>query len=263
MDPESLDHPLIRSILFYPVTDRPGGSAIKGAVDGTIPVDAGVSLGYRLYPRDGGGPVVLYFHGNGEVASDYDDLAPAFFGAGASLMVVDYRGYGWSSGTPSISTLEPDSRKVGAALPEVLRSAGIGGAPVILMGRSLGSAPAIHLAYTEPERYKGLIVESGFAELIPVLLSVGVPPELLAGARDPAGNLSKIANIHLPLLVIHGERDNLIPVSHGQSLYDASPAAHKHILRVPGAGHNDLTVVALEQYFEAIGAMIRHVIGPE
>jgi hypothetical protein len=65
-----------------------------------------------------------------------------------------------------------------------------------------------------------------------------------------------MAEIHLPLLVIHGERDMLLPVEHGQQLYDASPVENKTILRVKRAGHNDLMMVGQRQYFEMLGKFI-------
>jgi fermentation-respiration switch protein FrsA (DUF1100 family) len=64
--------------------------------------------------------------------------------------------------------------------------------------------------------------------------------------------------ISLPLLVIHGENDTLIPVANGQALYDASPAAQKYLLRIAGAGHNDLMFVALDRYFRAITQFLPH-----
>jgi len=120
------------------------------------------------------------------------------------------------------------------------------------MGRSLGSVPAIQAAHAYPERFKGLIIESGFAHTIPLLARLGVPTDVLTGLPDPIGNARKIAEIGLPLLVIHGERDSLIPVENGQALYDASPATHKRLLRIPGAGHNDLLMADLDGYFAAI-----------
>ena len=109
MDSNHLDHPLIRTILFYPRPAKPGSSHRPNAVDGTIPVEGDVALGYRLFRHEAGAPVIVLFHGNGEIAHDYDDLAPMYHRAGASLLVVDYRGYGWSNGQPRASALLPDA----------------------------------------------------------------------------------------------------------------------------------------------------------
>ncbi len=257
MPPELfIDNPLILSILFHPRPARPGGSPRAGIIDGTIPVAREVELGYRLYVHAPDAPLIVYFHGNAEVASDYDDLAPYYGRAGASLLVIDYRGYGWSTGRPLVSTLLPDAGAVAGALPILLEEASLSDVPLFVMGRSLGSAPAIHLTHAHPDLFKGLIIESGLAHTIPLLARLGVPPTVLAGVPDPFGSVKKMESIDLPLLVIHGERDMLIPVQNGQALYDASPAALKRIERVPRAGHNDLLFHALNEYFAAIADFI-------
>ncbi|MBN2306237.1 MAG: alpha/beta fold hydrolase [Anaerolineae bacterium] len=257
MDITFLDNPLVLSTLFYPRTARPGTHPDPNVHDGRIPVADGVVLGYRLYPHTkSSAPVILFFHGNGEVASDYDMFARDYHRAGASLLVVDYRGYGWSTGKPLVSALLADVEPVIAALPGVLDVVDLAGAPLYVMGRSLGSAPAIHAAHTHPDRFKGMIIESGFARATRLLARLGLPSVLTDRLPDPVANDKKMAGITLPLLVIHGERDNLIPVENGQALYDASPAAIKRILRVPGAGHNDLLMIGIETYFKALGQFI-------
>jgi hypothetical protein len=245
-----LDNPLVTSILFYPRRESPGGSEVPGAVDGSIPVHDEVSLGYRYYPHDG--PTVLYFHGNGEIAGDYDGIAPEFHRIGAGLLVVDYRGYGWSTGKPRASNLLSDVEAVHKALPDILKTEN----PLYIMGRSLGSAPAIHYASLHPETFKGIIIESGFAHAPKLLANLGLPAQLFGNVPDPIGNVPKMKKLDLPLLVIHGERDTLIPVANGQVLYDASPSARKNILRIPNAGHNDLLYVGMPDYFAAIAELL-------
>lgn len=259
MDVELLDTPLILSLLFYPQPAQPGKSRVAGVTDGSIPVADDVELGYRLYTHQPGAPVILYFHGNGEIVSDYDDLAGEYRRAGASLLVVDYRGYGWSNGEPKISTLLPDVEQVHHAVPGILEKAGLGESRLFLMGRSLGSLWAIHLAHCYPDSYSGLIIESGFAQLFPLLGRMGL--QVLPGrrAKDPIGNLDKMKEIKLPLLVIHGESDLLIPFKQGQMLYDASPATHKRLLMIERGGHNDLLFRGAEEYFNVIAEFIREM----
>ncbi|MBI5960194.1 MAG: alpha/beta hydrolase [Chloroflexi bacterium] len=263
MDLTVLDNPIVQSLLFYPREDRPGGSRLPNVFDGTIPVADEIVLGYRLYAHTPGAPVILYFHGNGEVASDHDHFAQDYHLSGASLLVVDYRGYGWSTGAPKVSALMTDVEPIMAALPEILARAGLSEKTLVVMGRSLGSVSAIHTAHAYPDRIKGLIIESGFAHALPLLARLGIPAEILANLPDPMGNIRKIAEINLPLLVIHGERDNLIPVSNGQALYDASPAVQKRVVRVPGAGHNDLLFVAPDRYFGAVAYFLTQIVPPE
>ncbi|KAB2904555.1 MAG: alpha/beta hydrolase [Anaerolineae bacterium] len=248
-----LDNPFVLSILFHPRTDQPRYLEVAGKVqDGMIPVENDVVLGYRLYVHEPGKPVLLYFHGNGEIASDHDGIASLYHGIGASLLVVDYRGYGWSTGKPLVSTLLSDTEAVYNTLPDILKKANLSTSPLFIMGRSLGSLCAIHVAHQHPDFFKGLIVESGLAHILPLLARLGLSPHLLGSIPDPIGNVSKMQKITLPLLVIHGEQDSLVPVANGQALYDASPAERKTILRIPGAEHNDLMFVGLHQYMGAI-----------
>jgi alpha-beta hydrolase superfamily lysophospholipase len=256
MDASDLDAPAIRTILFYPRRAAQGAGRRNDIHDGTIPAADGVPLGYRLYVRAAGGPVITLFHGNGEIAADYDGVAPLFLEAGASLLVADYRGYGWSGGEARAVHLLPDAEAVYAHLTEMLDPHGLADSARFVMGRSLGSAPAIHLAHGHPEGFAGLIVESGFAHTVPLLARLGVAVERLVGGPDPLDNAGKMADIDLPLLVIHGENDRLIPVSDGQALFDASPADDKHLVRAPGAGHNDLMAVARHRYFDALGSFV-------
>lgn len=250
-----LDNPVIMQFLFHPRRARPGGSRLPNAIDGTIPVVDDVALGYRLYAHKPASPVIVYFHGNAEIAADHDDVAPLYHSIGASLLVVDFRAYGWSTGTPSLGAMIPDVAAVQRAVPEILDQAGLGRSPLVAMGRSLGSAPAIHLASTNVTSYRGLIIESGFAQVIPLLARLGMPLGALGNVADPVGNLDKIRRLDLPLLVIHGEQDNLIPISQGTMLYEASPSKNKVFRRFAQAGHNDLLYYA-EAYFEAIGEFL-------
>jgi hypothetical protein len=246
-----LDNPLILSMVFYPRTAAPGRHNPPHINDGIIPVAGDVVLGYRLYIHQPDSPLILYFHGNAEVASDYDDIATLYHRIGASLLVVDYRGYGWSTGSPLVSALLSDTEAIHQALPDILKNGGLSNPPLYIMGRSLGSISAIQIAHQHPDSFKGIILESGISQVVHVLLRWGFPANLLQGL-DPVGNFRKIAEINLPLLVIHGELDQIVPVSHGQELYDLSPTQHKQILRVFNAGHNDLLYRNAEAYFAAI-----------
>jgi alpha-beta hydrolase superfamily lysophospholipase len=252
-----LDAPEIVHGLFYPRKAAMGGSSIAQAQDGTIPVTDDIVLGYRLFtPPQAAEAVIVYFHGNGEVASDYDYVAPLFFQVSAALLVVDYRGYGWSSGQPLTSTLLSDADAVPPALPDIL-SADLRQKPLIIMGRSLGSAPAIHLAYHHAAQFKGLIVDSGFADMPSVFRRLGIPVNLDAVTDVPVGNVARMKAITMPLLVIHGENDQLLPVENGQLLFDASPSTQKTLLRIPGAGHNNIMAIGAAQYVAAMSAFIR------
>ncbi|NWF68071.1 MAG: alpha/beta fold hydrolase [Chloroflexi bacterium] len=252
-----IDNPLILSMLFHPRRAVSGGNS--GAHDGTLAVAADAALGYRLH-YGAEKALIVFFHGNGEVASDYDDLAPLFRECGAALLVLDYRGYGWSTGRPLGSTLLPDAEAAFRALPAALAGHGVpADLPLYVMGRSLGSAPALHLAYTFAQQLRGLILDSAFAHTPSLLAGIGIPRALLQAINDPFANERKIASVQMPTLLIHGEHDTLIPLEHGERLYAASPAAHKTLLRIARAGHNDLLYHGMQAYFAAIKTLLAAV----
>lgn len=253
-----LDHPSILSSLFYPRASPAGAAPPASAQDLRIPAaDAGVVLGARLYlaPAACTSPTVLFFHGNGEIADDYDGIEPLYTRRGVNLLVVDYRGYGRSTGRATCSAMMRDCHPVIDFVTSWRAEHGHDG-PLIVMGRSLGSASALEVAAHDPDRVAGLIIESGFATTLSRLRFRGIDPARLGiEERDGFGNLDKIRSCRQPTLVIHGDRDRIIDCSEGRALYEASPAEQKRMLVIPGADHNDLLFVAMEEYMEAIGSL--------
>ena len=129
--------------LFYPRPDRT--PAPPGATDHAIEVAPGVSVAARHYAAAGARGTLLYFHGNGEVVGDHDGIAPLYRAVGLDLFVVDYRGYGGSGGRPSVAALVADAHPVAERFHALLDARGASRAR-FLMGRSLGSHPAVELA---------------------------------------------------------------------------------------------------------------------
>jgi alpha-beta hydrolase superfamily lysophospholipase len=250
-----LDQPAVLRVMFYPRRSWPGTALLSSAHDGRVEVEPGISVGYSLYLAGPQSPLVLYFHGNGEIARDYDSIAPLYTSLGISLLVADYRGYGWSGGFPTASSLVRDAPLVFETLGQMLKEAG-SEVPqqVFVMGRSLGSAAAIEVARHHQEAIAGLIIESGFAHTSRLLARLGVVLEDLDETQDVFANLAKIGHIHLPTLVIHGQADVLIPASEGVALYESSaaPDDEKRLVVIPGAGHNDLLALGADTYFEAV-----------
>ncbi len=247
-----LDHPLVLSLVFYPRRDYGPPSRDPRVQEHLFEVEDGVSLGCRFYVHDREAPVLIYFHGNGEIAADYDDLAPFYTARGMNLLVVDYRGYGRSSGTPTISSMIRDARSVFVAARERLAQGGFAG-DMWVMGRSLGSGSALEVARCFASFLKGLIIESGFADVMGLLERIGIPVHRLSVPKEISGfNISAIREVRLPTLIIHGEWDQIIPLSEGEALYAASGAAKKELLIIPRAGHNDLFWVGMESYMDAV-----------
>jgi pimeloyl-ACP methyl ester carboxylesterase len=124
---------------------------------------------------------------------------------------------------------------------------------VFVMGRSLGSAPAIELAYNYQDQIGGLIVESGFADVIRLLDYIGVPVEALGldQVKVPL-NIERMQLISIPTLIIHGEYDSLIPLQEGEDLYRGSGAEDKRLLIIARADHNDILFVGGDEYLNTV-----------
>lgn len=255
---EVLDRPEVVSVLFYPRRDIGVPRVAERALTVQIPVADDVTLGGKIFLAEEAGPVILLFHGNGEIAADYDTIAPLYTRFGVTLFVVDYRGYGTSEGRPTATTMIEDACSLWRELPGILTKAGISATDIFVMGRSLGSAPALEVIDRAKGEVAGLILESAFAYTFPLIERIGFLQVADAYEhRDGFGNIDKIAGADLPTLIIHGERDWIIPISDSEALYEASPAANKSLVRIAGAGHNDLMMVGEQAYFSAIASFCR------
>ncbi len=251
-DYSALDHPGILAYIFHPrASMRP-----PGPDDFLIPVGDGVHIGACFHVAGKNAPIIVFFHGNGEIVTDYDDLGPLYTRMGINFFVVDYRGYGWSTGTPTISDMMADSHRIMDFVTQWCRDQGFSGA-LSVMGRSLGSVSAIELAGTRRSEVVTLIVESGFAGTESLLRVLGIDPAARGIRMTPElDNREKIRQWTGPALVIHGEQDQLIPFSHGQALYDACPSAEKKLLKIAVAGHNDIFLRGLDPYLSAVKSMV-------
>ena len=149
-----------------------------------------------------------------------------------------------------------DSHRILEGLNKVIEEEGYKSC-LFLMGRSLGSIPAIELAYHYQNDFRGLIIESGSANNFRGLLDyLGVAHrERLSG--EEFMNKEKIASVVIPTCIIHGEHDQIIPVQEGLELHERSGAGAKDILIIEGAGHNDLMISGQEQYFTRIGEFVK------
>jgi pimeloyl-ACP methyl ester carboxylesterase len=253
---ELLDRPEVSQVLFHIRHDVPGRTLRLGVFVVRVEVDEGIEVGGRLYRARPDAPAILYFHGNGETASDYDMIAPLYTQIGVNLLVMDYRGYGISDGQPTASCLLADAVVVYEKTPALLAEHALSSERLFVMGRSLGSAAAIEIAERAGKKIAGLIIESGFAYTLPLLETLGLRLRDADEARDGFGHLDKIAQVHAPTLIIHGEADWLIPIKNGHALYEHSGAADKRLVTIPNAGHNDLLFAGKTAYFEAIQAFI-------
>jgi len=253
-----LDHPLITEVLFYPVKisekdvpSMPGGEIVH------IPVN-GDTLGAYLYKPQDDAPVMLFFHGNGEIMIDY------LYGfhhqvreLGLNFMVVDYRGYGLSTGSPSLSRLLEDAR---AAFAHATQQLGIDPSRMVVMGRSLGSLAALEIVSGAGRDVRGLIIESGIARfehwigrMSVYLERLNLDVELLKQALIAAFNHEqKIKAAACPVLIMHAPNDEIVSVEHGRNLAEWSDPGRTTLPVFPRGGHNDIQYLNQEEYFTVV-----------
>ena len=254
LDYSVLDNPLLLQSIFFPRSDW--SPAPEGASDHYVTVEEDVSVFCRFYPVSIKGPSFLYFHGNGEVVCDHDWISHLYNAIGVNLFVVDYRGYGPSGGSPTFSNTATDAHIVFDHVAKMLGAEGYTGS-LYVMGRSLGSQSAMELAAHHPDEFKGLILESGFLQSGRLLGSLGLPIEIPNLAEFEASSLEQVGGITMPTLIIHGEQDTLIPHIEADTIYEHIGTSEKELLTIKGGGHNDILLVGMDQYFNAIKDFIQ------
>jgi uncharacterized protein len=201
-------------------------------------------IAWHVPPR-GQKPVVLYFHGNGGSLRWRVDRFRALTADGTGLVALSYRGFGGSSGGPTEPGLMND-----AAAAYAFARARYDPARIVLWGESLGSGVAVALAAENPVGH--VVLEAPFTSAADVGASryPFVPIRLLM--KDQFRSDLRIGKVTAPVLIVHGEHDGIVPFALGERLY-ALINAPKRFVRVPGAGHNDLGIRAVEAAREFLG----------
>ena len=186
-----------------------------------------------------GKPVILYFHGNAGNLANRAPRFDAFEKRGFGVVAMAYRGSSGSTGKPTQKGILRDAINVYQALPDL-----VGTAPVILYGESLGTGVAVlmadspELANTPPA---AMVLEAPYTSIPDVTRRIYPklrPLLFLMKNRWPS--LRHIRNLDIPLLILHGTDDPLIPIEMGRGLFDASPVNDKTFFAVQGAGHSDV-----------------------
>jgi len=192
--------------------------------------------------------IVLWLHGNAGNISDRLHLIKEFSdNLKVSSFIFDFRGYGNSQGRPTEKGLYSDTRSAFRWLTEVR---GIDPGSVIIYGHSLGSAPSVKLALGAGARAAGVVLESPFTSAgeMARLLYGGLPVNLLLSLKLDI--IGKVGKVGMPVMVIHGEDDTVIPFAMGKRVYEAAPEP-KTFLPIPGGDHSDCYIVGGDLYWEA------------
>jgi len=256
-----LDRPEILNFIFHPRiewenSNNKNNLEIK-ITDLQIPVEDNIFIGARFHHANPKSPTIIFFHGNGEIVADYDDIAPFYTKNAINFVPVDYRGYGRSTGTPTVTSMIRDCHIIFDFITKWLNKNNYSG-PCIIMGRSLGSASALELAANYQDKINGLILESSFAYLIPLLKKIGVNIDRLnLNEKTGIKNVDKIKNFTKPTLILHAEFDQVIPFSEGEILFNACPSDNKKLVKISGANHNTIFPVGIDTYIKAVKNLVK------
>ncbi len=248
-------------LVFLPDTSHPGSPpALHGIPGREVALQTSDDIRIRgwWWAMDPEAPAVLFFHGNAGHLGHRTFTARELVERGLSVFILGYRGYGESEGTPSEEGVLRDGA---AALEWLTREVG-GADRVVLHGRSLGGFVALGVAKRAEALPAGVIVESSFTSLEEMAREVYpfLPRFLFRRLRGHFDNLEAARSVEAPLLVIHGTSDDLVPAEMGERI--AAAAGDRAIwVPVPGAGHNDLPMVAGAEYWDRVASFIREKAG--
>src|SRR6266851_4471918 len=223
-----------RALQYFPDRHRtsPAAAGLPEAEEVVLAASDGERVIIWHVPPRGEKPVVLYFHGNGGSLAWRVERLRALTADGAGLVALSYRGYGGSSGRPTEAGLIADSFAAYA-----FAAARYPTSRIALWGESIGSGVAIALAAEKP--VARVVLESPFTSVADIAAQMYwfLPVRWLI--KDPFRSDLRIGKVTAPVLVLHGERDTVVPIALGERLY-ALIDAPKRFVRFPGAGHNEL-----------------------
>jgi uncharacterized protein len=245
---------LVRQFLYWPESvpaDAKPPYYVVGAKEVWVESPDGNKIHGLHWPAPEGRPTILFFHGNAQTVFEWalirEELEPTECG----LFLIDYPGYGKSTGSPSEASLYAAGQ---ACYDWLTQTAGVPAQQVIIFGKSLGGGVSTRVAADNPAR--GLVLESTFTS-IPSVAGRLLPmlPTNAAFKSERYESAKRIDRIDMPVLVIHGISDDLIPFSEGKALFEAAREP-KEFYEVPGAGHNDVSMRGGREYIRRLNMWI-------
>ncbi len=237
-----------RRLLYYPdaayVTPESYGLPDFQAVE--LNSADNLRLNAWYHAADEGFPTILYLHGNAGNLSYRQEIFSLLAREGYGLLALSYRGYGGSEGSPSEAGLYSDAEST----LDYLHDLKITDSSIIYYGESLGSGVATWLAEKHPPL--ALILNAPFTSVAERAGEIYwfIPARLMT--LDKFDSISRIRQITAPLLIIHGDQDTIVPISHGRRLLEAAAAIIKELSVFEGHGHlnmgSDLVVKAINKF---------------
>jgi pimeloyl-ACP methyl ester carboxylesterase len=249
---------LLNSLLYFPsraIIETPEQAGLDYR-DLEVETDDGDRLhGWWIGARTDSLGHLLLCHGNAGNVGDRVLHAALLTATGFDVLLFDYRGYGRSSGRPTEEGTYRDAR---AALSCLIEQPAVDPARVFYLGESLGGAVALDLALERPPA--GLVLLSAFSG-VRELGRLHYPFVPTALVPDAYPTLRRIHELHAPLLVLHGDRDDIVPLSQGRALFEAAPGPKRmHVF--PGLGHNDLVTLAGVEFSRVIASWVSELQRP-
>ncbi len=246
-----LDHPIVNKYMFFPRSTTVEPSLFVEVEDARIAC-------YLRQPFPDAG-TILYFNGNGELASEYaTDSANLFLDMGVNVCFVEYRGYGLSTGVPTLINMLGDGEKI-------VQTLGIAPEKLMVFGRSLGSLYAIELVHRIPQ-IAGLVLESAIANLresfsLRIAMKELQPPEAeLEKEINTYFNLQqKLKSYAGHLLVLHAQQDQVLTRSHADRLHTWTGGNNKRLVVFPNGSHNSILFANLQSYLQELKEFLQRV----
>lgn len=248
-----------RTFLFYPyqewvATPEDGGIPFE---DLMLTAEDGTAISAWFVPaRDPAAPVLLFCHGNaGNISHRVHNLV-LLNRIGMSVLIFDYPGFGRSGGRPLESGVY---RSAHTAYRHLREQRGVPDERIVLFGRSLGAAAAVELA--AGGRGRALIMEGAFTDLYAMGRHLYPVLPLPRRLKRKYPSARWLAEVRMPVLIIHGEADRLVPVSMARRLYQLARRP-KDLYLIPGAGHNETVQLGGGEYGDRIRRFITTWVRP-
>jgi fermentation-respiration switch protein FrsA (DUF1100 family) len=248
----------VRRLIYFPDSAMPPvETVLPGAEDVTFATEDGLELHGWFLPAADPIATVVVFHGNGGNRADRTDIAAGLAERRIQVLLAEYRGYGENPGAPTEDGLRADAR---AALRYLASRPDVDAGRIVLFGESLGSGVAVGLAVESPPA--AMILRSpftSFAEIARMHYPMLPAKSLLPDTFD---SLARIGDVEVPLLVIAGSHDSIVPPESSRRLMEAANEPKEYV-EFAGADHNDWVLAEGPRMLDEVAAFVeRHVGSP-
>lgn len=249
---------LERKLIFfpprYPAGFPPAHTYENDVAEVWLKTVDGVKINAFYHEQPESKQVILWLHGNAENIGYGLNHLRTLAKLGVNILAVDYRGYGKSEGKPNESGVYHDAD---AAYDYLVKERHFRPDDIIVYGHSLGGAVGVNLASRRP--CGGLIVASSFTNARAMTREIFALPLVGHLVKSKFDSEKRIRNVHVPILIVHGTRDDVVPFAMGQKLFDAAPEP-KRFYRMEGGGHNDLVETGGEGFVASLKQFITDYI---